>query len=95
MHNGLSQVYRKNPLVYKGLTHKAQKKMHLKMSFAKVVCCIKLPNITDELGIEANSVDPEQIAPISLIWVHTVCNRGYLKISADEKSKQLLLRLAH
>ena len=34
--------------------------MHLKMSSAEVVCCKYLPNITDELSIEANSVDPEQ-----------------------------------
>ena len=33
------------------------------MSSAEVVCCKKLPNITDELSIEANSVDPEQTAP--------------------------------
>ena len=46
--------------------------------------------------MEANSVDPEQTAPrSSLIWVHTVCHRGFLNISADEKSRQLLLRLAH
>ena len=31
----------------------------------------------------------------SLIWVHTVCHRGFLNISADEKSRRLLLRLAH
>ena len=30
----------------------------------------------------------------SLIWVHTVCHRGFLNISADEKSR-LLLRLTH
>ena len=30
------------------------------MSSAEVVCCKYLPNITDELSIEANSVDPEQ-----------------------------------
>ena len=34
------------------------------MSSAKVVCCKYLPNITYELSIEANSVDPEQTAPI-------------------------------
>ena len=57
--------------------------MHLKMSSAEVVCCKLLPNNTDELSIEANSVDPEQS---SLIWVHTVCHRGFLHISADEKA---------
>ena len=31
----------------------------------------------------------------SLIWVHTVCHRCFLNISADEKSRQLLLRLEH
>ena len=30
----------------------------------------------------------------SLIWVHTVCHRGFLNISADKKSR-LLLRLTH
>ena len=70
----------------------AKKTMYLKMSSAEVVCCKRLPNITDELSIEANSVDPEQT---SLIWVHTVCHRGYLNISADEKSRRLLLQLAH
>ena len=51
--------------------------MHLKMLSAEVICCKKLPNITDQLSIEANSVDPEQTAP-------TVCHRGYLNISADD-----------
>ena len=41
--------------------------MHLKMSSAEVVCFKKLPNITDELSIEANSVDPEQTAPIGAV----------------------------
>ena len=67
---------------------KRQKKMHLKMSSAEVLCCKKLPNITDELSKEANSVDPEQC---SLIWVHNVCHRSYLNISSDEKSRRLLL----
>ena len=34
--------------------------MHLKMPSAEVVCCKLLPNITDELSIEANSVDSER-----------------------------------
>ena len=34
------------------------------MSSAEVVCCRKLPNITDKLSIKANSVDPEQTAPV-------------------------------
>ena len=38
--------------------------MHLKMSSAEVVCCKLLPNITDELSLESNSMDPEQTAPI-------------------------------
>ena len=33
------------------------------MSSAEVVCCKKLPKITDELSIEANSVDPDQTVP--------------------------------
>ena len=41
--------------------------MHLKMSSAEVVCCKQLPNITDKLSIEANSLDPEQTAPIGAV----------------------------
>ena len=41
--------------------------MHLKMSSADVACCKKLPNITDELSIQANSVDPEQTAPLGAV----------------------------
>ena len=35
-----------------------------------VVCCKKLPNITDELSIhvEADSLDPEQTAPRGAVW---------------------------
>ena len=42
--------------------------MHLKMSSAEVVCCKYLPSITVELSIEANSVDPEQTAPVRAVW---------------------------
>ena len=38
------------------------------MSSAEVVCCKQLPNITDELSIEANSVDTEETAPIGAVW---------------------------
>ena len=41
--------------------------MHLKVSSAEVACCKKLPSITDELSIEANSVDSEQTAPIGAV----------------------------
>ena len=37
------------------------------MSSAEVVCCKSLPNNTDKLNIEANSVDPEQTAPIGAV----------------------------
>ena len=47
--------------------YSAKKKMHLKMSSAGVACCKYLPNITDELSIKANSVDPEQTAPIGAV----------------------------
>ena len=46
---------------------KHQEKLHLKMSSSEVVCCKKWPSITDELSIEANSVDPEQTAPIGAV----------------------------
>ena len=38
------------------------------MSSAEIVCCKYLPNIIDELSIEANSVNPEQTAPIEAVW---------------------------
>ena len=38
------------------------------MSSAEVVCCKYLSNITDKLSIEANSMDPEQTAPIGAVW---------------------------
>ena len=34
------------------------------MSSAEEDCCKYLPSITDELSIEANSVDPEQIGAV-------------------------------
>ena len=34
---------------------------------AEVVCCKELPNIDDKLDVEANSVDPEQTAPIGAV----------------------------
>ena len=46
---------------------KRQEKMHLKMLSAEDVCCKKLPNICDKLIIEANSLDPEQTAPIGAV----------------------------
>ena len=45
-----------------------RKKVHLKMASAEVVCCKKFPHITDELSKVANSVDPEQTAPIGAVW---------------------------
>ena len=53
------------------------------MSSAANNCLTLLTN----LSIEANRVDPDQTAPI--------CHRGFLNITADEKSRRLLLRLVH
>ena len=50
-----------------GLPLKRQEKKHLKMLSAEVVCCKKLPNITDKLSKQANRVDPEQTAPIGAV----------------------------
>ena len=55
-----------------------------------VVCLCHLLNILANFSnyfcIQANSVDPDQMAPRShLIWVHTVC-RNDLKSSADDKA---------
>ena len=49
------------------LTNKRQEKMHMKMSSAEGVCCKYLPNFTDELSIEANSVGAGQTAPIGAV----------------------------
>ena len=38
------------------------------MLSAEVVCCKYLPSNTDELSIEANSVDPEHTAPVGAVW---------------------------
>ena len=66
--------------------------MHLKMPSAEVVCCKLLPNITDKLSIEANSVDPEQTAPrSSLIWVLTVCHRGFLNVYFCRRKKPTII----
>ena len=32
-----------------------------------------------------------EVVCLNLIWVHTVCHRGFLNISSDEKSRRLLL----
>ena len=71
-----------------------RKKMHLKMSSAEVVCCKKMPNITHELSIEANSVDPEQTALIGAVWSgSTVCHRRFLNISADKKKQKTFIAI--
>ena len=50
------------------VTLKRQERMRLKMSSAEVVCCKWSPNITEELSIEENRVDPEQTAPMGAVW---------------------------
>ena len=47
-------------LEFQSLTLKAPSKD----ASENVVCCNELPSITEELSLEANSVDPEQTAPI-------------------------------
>ena len=66
--------------IYSAIIIKRQEKMYLKMLSA-ANNCLTLPMN------EANSVDPEQTAP--------VCHRDFLNISADEKNRKFLLRLAH
>ena len=61
----MGYIFRQNSLSRSCFNpYSAKKKMHLEMSSTEVVCCKQLPSITDELSIEANSVDPEQTAPI-------------------------------
>ena len=66
---------------------KRQEKMHLKMTSAEVVCCKQLPYITDEFKYTGKQGGPRSDCSYrsSLIWVHIVCHRGFLNISADEK----------
>ena len=61
--------------------------MYLKMSSAEVVCCKLLPYITNKLNIEANSVDPEQTAPIeqSDLGSHCLPQRLLKHFSRREK----------
>ena len=75
--------------------------MQLKMLSVEIICNKELPNITDELSIEANSVDPEQTAPIGAVWSGSTLfaiEASYTfqqTRKADEKSRRLLLRLVH
>ena len=41
--------------------------MHVKILSADFICCKLLPNITNDISKEANSVDPEQTAPIGAV----------------------------
>ena len=49
------------------LTLKAPRKKSIYKCRIEVVCCKLLPNITDKLSFEANSVDPDQTAPIGAV----------------------------
>ena len=73
-------------LTLKAQEKNASEKCRLLKSSAANNCLTLLTN----LSIEANRVDPDQ----TLIWVNTVCHRGFSIISAGEKSRRLLLRLA-
>ena len=48
-----------------------------KFASENVVCCIFLQTIQTYFCIQANSVDPDQTARSSLIWVHTVCRNDF------------------
>ena len=41
----------------------AMMKMHLKMLFAEVACCMYMLRSRTYLGIQTNSVDPDQTVP--------------------------------
>ena len=45
------------------LNLKAPAKMHLKILFAFVICCIYLLALLTDVSVEANSFDPDQTAP--------------------------------
>ena len=65
--NSHGQIREQNRLPGENDVRLRQEKMHLKMSSAGVVCCKLLPNITYKLSKEANSVVPEQTAPIGAV----------------------------
>ena len=56
-------------------------KMPRKPSSENVICLCRLLNILANFSNlflrPGNSVDPDQTAPISLIWVHTVCKNDF------------------
>ena len=60
--------------------------MSLLKSSAANNCLTLLTN----LSIKANRVDPIRL----LIWVHTVCHRGFLNISADEKKQTTFIAIS-
>ena len=53
-----------------------------------VVCWKFLQTFQAYFCIQANSVDPDQTARSSLIWVHTVCQND-LKSQADGKADNI------
>ena len=55
----------------------------VKHSTTEPLRSLRLPNITDKLSIEANSMDPEQTAPIG--------STLFAIEASDEKSRRLLL----
>ena len=70
--------------------------MHLKMSYAEVVCCKYLPNITDEYLYMSNQRKPRSDCSYrsSLIWVHTVCQKDFLNTSTPARVAQSVTCLA-
>ena len=56
------------------------------MSSVYVVCWIFLQIFQTYFCIPANSVDPDQTARSSLIWIHTVYKKWLLKSQADDKA---------
>ena len=42
--------------------------MHLKMTSAEVICCIYLLTLLTNVSVEANSVEPDQTAPVGAVW---------------------------
>ena len=61
------------------LTLKAPKNASEKWRLLKSSAANNCLTLLTNLRTEANRVDPDQTAP-SLIWVHTVCHRGFLNI---------------
>ena len=68
--------------------------VHLMFPVIHVLSCQPRVTVTSCLVCKIIR-DLESIDHLCINPIYTVCHRGFLNISTDEKSRRLLLRLAH